>query len=126
MLAAVAVAEDVRMTPFHLVADRGGDVLEPEQPGFLRHPAVEDHLQQQIAEFVLKVRHVAALDRVGDFIGLLDRIGSDRRKILRAIPFTPGNRIAQSRHDRDEPFDLAGSCVVGAGRERIRHQAGSA
>ena len=47
---------------------------------------MEDDLKEEIAEFVLQRGHVAALDRVGHLIGLLDRVGGDRREILLAIP----------------------------------------
>ena len=42
-----------------------------------RHARMEHHLQQQVAEFVLQVGQVAAVDRVGDFVGLLDRVRRD-------------------------------------------------
>jgi hypothetical protein len=32
---------------------------------------MEDHLQQQVAEFAAQVVQIAAVDRVGDFVGFL-------------------------------------------------------
>ena len=49
----LGVTEDMRMPPLHLVRDRRGDILEAEEPGFLRHAGVEHDLQQQIAELIL-------------------------------------------------------------------------
>jgi hypothetical protein len=109
MMAALGLAEeDMRVAALHLVADRSDHVREREMAGFLGHAAVEDHLEQQIAELVLEIGHVAALTRVGDFIGFLDRIGRDRLEGLDSVPFAAGLRIAQPRHDRDEPFDIGG------------------
>jgi hypothetical protein len=47
---------------------------------------VKHHLQQEIAEFVTQIVEVAARDGVGDFIGLLDGVGCDTRKILFEVP----------------------------------------
>lgn len=101
------IAEDVRMPPFHLVADRRHDIGEGEVAGFLGDPAVEDDLKQQVAEFVLQIGHIATRDRVGDFIGFFNGIRRNRREALCAIPFAAGFRIAQARHDREQPIDHA-------------------
>ena len=82
----LGVAEHMRVAAHHLVGDRLGDAVEIEQPGFLGHARVKDDLEQQVAQLVLKRRHVAALDRVGDLVGFLDRIGRDGREILLEVP----------------------------------------
>ena len=46
-----------------------------------------------------------AFYRVGDLVGLLDRVRSDRAKRLDAIPRTTAFGIAQPCHDADELFD---------------------
>src|SRR5580704_5801681 len=56
------------------------------------------HLKQQIAELVLELAHVAALDGVGNLIGLFDGVGRDAGKGLLAIPGTAVGR-AQACHD---------------------------
>jgi hypothetical protein len=66
---------------------------------------MKDDLKQQIAEFVLQRRHVAAPDRVGDFISLLDRIRRDRREILLPVPRAAVLQIAQTRHDCQKTDD---------------------
>ena len=109
----LGVAEHMRVAPHHLVGDRRGDVVEGEQPGFLGHAGMEHDLKQQIAELVLQRRHVAALDRIGDLIGLLDRVGRDRREILLAVPRAAALRVAQPRHDREQPVDRAGHLSFG-------------
>ena len=75
------------MATLHLVADRGNDVVEAEQTGFLGDATVEDDLQQKIAEFVFQIGHVTARDGVGDLIGFLNRVRGNRLERLRAIPF---------------------------------------
>ena len=46
-------------------------------PASSRHARVIDDLQQEIAELVLEVGEIAALDGVGDLVGFLDRVGRD-------------------------------------------------
>ncbi len=85
------VAENVGMAADHLGGDRVEHIGERERAGFLGHPAVIDDLELEIAELILERRHVAATDRVGDFIGFLDRIGRDGIEGLHPIPFAAGS-----------------------------------
>ena len=101
----LGIAKDMRMAAHHLVGDRRGDVGEIEQPGLLGHARVKDDLKQQVAELVLERRHVAARDRIGDLVRLLDRIGRDRREILLAVPRAAALRVAQPRHDREQSVE---------------------
>jgi hypothetical protein len=105
MAAMGALAEDVRVAALHLVRNCGGDVVEGEGAGFLGHAGVKDDLEQQVAEFVLEVGHVAAVARIGDLISFLDRKRRDAGEGLGSIPFAAGDRIAQPRHDRAETLD---------------------
>jgi hypothetical protein len=100
----VGVAEDMRMAALHLVGDAIENILKREQAGFLGHLRVEDDLELQIAEFVGKRVHVVARNRVGDFVGFLDRIGRDRVECLDRVPFASANRIAQPAHDLAKAF----------------------
>ena len=75
-------------------------------PLLLRHAGVEDHLEQQVAEFVLQIREIAALDGVHDLVGFLERVGRDGREILLQIPGAAGPGRAQGRHDLQEPRDV--------------------
>ena len=77
----------------------GHDVAEVERARLLGHPRVEHHLEQKIAELAAKIVERAALDRVGDLVGLLDRIRSNRREGLREIPWAAGAGRAKPRHD---------------------------
>ena len=62
------------------------DVVEREMAGFLGHLRVEHDLELQVAKLVGERVHVVALDRVGDLIGFLDRVGRDRREALLRDP----------------------------------------
>jgi hypothetical protein len=56
---------------------------------------VENDLKQEIAELVLEVDEILALDRIRDLVGFLDRVGSDRAKILFEVPRTARLRCAE-------------------------------
>ena len=95
----LGIAEDVRVAALHLVADAADHILERELAGFLGHLRVEHDLELEIAELVGERVHVIARDRVGDFIGFLDRVGRDGGEGLLTIPFAAVHRIAKPAHD---------------------------
>src|SRR5690348_14672521 len=92
------------MAALELVADAPEDVLERERAGFLGHLRVEDDLELEVAKLVGERVHVVASNRIGDFVGFLDRVGSNGRERLRAVPFATAHGIAQPAHDRYETF----------------------
>ena len=106
------VAKDVRVAANQLVRHGLGHVLQPEMPGLFSHARVEDHLEQQIAQFDPQLVHVAVLDGVGDLIGFLNRIGSDRLEGLLHVPGTAAVRIAQANHDVLQAVDGVGHSGV--------------
>ena len=63
------------------------------------HLRIEQHLQQQVAEFLGKVRKVTALNGVEDLIDFFERVFADGIEGLFAVPGAAA-RCAQSRHDR--------------------------
>ena len=63
-----------------------------------RHLRVEQHLQQQIAEFLFKMRKIAALDGVEDFVCFFERVFADGIEGLFAIPWAAAGRT-KPRHD---------------------------
>jgi hypothetical protein len=63
------------VAPDQFLRDGRNDVAECEGAGLLGHAGVENHLQQEIAEFVAQVGEVLALNGVGHLVGFLDRIG---------------------------------------------------
>ena len=87
------------MAPQQLVADRGDDIGEREIPGLVRDLRVERDLQQQVAEFVAQVRMIAAVDRIDDLVGLLDRARRNRLERLLDIPRAAMLAVAQAADD---------------------------
>src|SRR5262249_32593515 len=83
-----------------------------ERPLLLRHTSVEDDLKQKVAEFVAQVGKIVARDRVGDFVGFLERVRRDGLEILLEIPGTAGLWRAQRRHNLQQPRDIAGGSHV--------------
>ena len=63
------------------------------------------YVLQQIAELIAKRCVVAPVDRVGDFVGFLDRVRRDRVEILLEVPRAAALRIAELRHDEEQVVD---------------------
>jgi hypothetical protein len=99
---ALGAGEDMRMAGDHLVDQAARDVVEGEGATFLGHAGMEDHLEQQVAEFLAQVAHVAARDRVRDLVGFLDRVGRDGREVLRDVPRASIARVAEPCHHGEE------------------------
>ena len=90
------------MAPRHLVAYCLDDIVEAKMSCLFGHARVEHDLQQQVAEFVAQPGEVAAIDRIGDFVGFLDRVRNDGLETLRAIPVASVLGMAQGGHDVEE------------------------
>ena len=105
---AVLVGEHMRMPADHFARDRLDHVAERKRVLFLRHAGVEHHLQQEIAEFVAQIVEIAARDGVSDFIGFLDGVGRDGRKILLEVPRAAGAGRSQLRHDVEQAVRYRG------------------
>ena len=86
------------MAANHLLGNYPGDIVEIEVTGLFGHPGVKHHLEQQVSEFVAQMLHVVASDRIGDFVGFLDRVRCDRREVLLGVPGTARLRIAKLLH----------------------------
>ena len=116
-IARAGIAKHMGMTPDHLVANGLCDIGKVKYALFLGHLGVEDHLKQQITQFVAQIGHIAALYGIGHLIGLLDRIGGNGGKALLKVPGTAANRCAQAGHDLDQIKDWMGriSQVFGHG-----------
>ena len=65
---------------------------------------MENHLQQQIAQFLGHLVVVARLDGVNQFIDLLNRVAAQRLMVLLAVPRT-ARRRAQPGHDFEQIVD---------------------
>ena len=73
-------------------------VNDGEVPGLIAHLRIEQHLQQQIAQFLAQVVPVLALDRVQHLVGLFQGVFADGGKALLAVPGT-ATGSAQPCHD---------------------------
>ena len=54
--------------------------------GFRGKLGMEDHLQQQVAEFFGQLGRVAGLNRFDDFVGFFDHIFAERLRGLLPVP----------------------------------------
>src|SRR5581483_3098711 len=105
---AAAIAEHVRMPPHKLFRDCLHHVAEAEAALFLSQARVVHDLQQQVAEFLAQVLEIAALNRIGNLVGLLDGVARNAAEVLLQIPGAAGFRRPQRGHDLDEAGNIAG------------------
>ena len=69
-----------------------------------RELGVENHLEQDIAEFLLQVIGVALVKGLENLVGLFEQEGFERCMGLLAVPGTTG-RPSQTRHDLQQMFE---------------------
>ncbi len=105
--ARLLVAEHVGMAADHLRGDGLDDIGEGEGAGLLGEAGVIDDLEQEVAELVLEIDEILALDGVGNLVGFLDRVGRDGAEGLLEIPGATGDGRSQRGHDLDEAGDVA-------------------
>ena len=85
------------------------NVVDRKRSLLFRHFRIEEHLQQQVAEFAGKFLPVTIVDGFENFVGFLKRVGLDGIEGLFAVPGTASGG-PQSRHDGDCAFKtFAGS-----------------
>jgi hypothetical protein len=80
----------MRMPADEFCGEHLDHIAEIERAQFFGHAGVEDHLEEEIAQFLLEIGEIVARDGVGDFVGLFERIRRDGREILLEIPRTTG------------------------------------
>ena len=121
------VAEDMRVAVDELGDDAAGHVVDGEG-GFrvlLRYTGVEDDLQQHVAQFLAEFVAVAVLDRLDEFVGLLDAV---LRQALVGLLGGPRALDADPVHDLHEVEETGAGQVVGGGEQfqfRHAHAAGA-
>ena len=98
------IAEDMRMTADQFFRDVPRHLVKVEGAAFLGQLAVEDNLQEQIAEFVEHLVVVARFDGIHQFIDFLDGVESQRFMVLFAVPRTTRGR-PQPRHEFEQILD---------------------
>lgn len=97
----------MRMPANELLGDAVYDVANVKVAALLGHLRMVDGLQEQVAQFLAKIGEILAIDRIGNLVGLFDRVVLDGGKVLIEIPGAPRIRIAERRHDFDKPGDVA-------------------
>jgi micrococcal nuclease len=108
------VTEDVRMAADHLLGHVLRDILKRELPRLRGNIGMKDHLVQHVTQLFEQFIAVTGLDRLHEFVGLLDEVLHERLMGLLAIPGA-SPRSAQARKHGDELVEL----WIRAGRGRI-------
>ncbi len=99
------ITENMRMAADQFFAHAGRHVVEIEQAHFFGDARMKNHLEQQVAQFLLQVAQIVALDGIGHLVGFLDGVGRDGIEGLFLVPRAAGFRIAQPSHDFQQAFD---------------------
>ena len=107
------LGKDMRVPAHHLIADSAGYSGKLEESGFLSHACMEDHLEQEVTQFIAQFLIILTLDRVSDLIGFLDGVGRDATEILFDIPRAAALRVAQAPHDIEKPHEFIASSFDG-------------
>ena len=76
----------MRVAADQLLAAVLGDRGEVARAALLEQQRQEVDLEEDVAELVEQLRVVAAVGRVGELVGLLDRVRDDRALVLLAVP----------------------------------------
>jgi len=82
----VGITEHVRMPTDELGVHRTGDALKVAVALFFEEQCEEVDLEEQVTELVEQLGWHPSESRVGDLVGLLDRVRHDRAHGLLAIP----------------------------------------
>src|SRR5687767_8122546 len=108
---ALALLEDMRVTPDQLRAHPLGNRGEGAGAALLQEQRQEIHLEENVTQFVLELRVVALRGRVRQLVRLLDRVRDDRALVLLAVP---GAFDPQATGDLVEPGKRGGGVAAHA------------
>ena len=100
------IAEDVGMAANQLAGDAMHHVFQPELARLLRQLHVEEHLQEQVAQFVAELIGVVLIQGGEGLVGFLDEVGLERGVGLHAVP---GAAIGPSQVGDDPAQALEGA-----------------
>ena len=95
----------MRVAADELLVDVVGHLREVAGAALLEQQREEVDLEQDVAELVEELGVVARVGRVGELVGLLDRVRDDRALVLLAVP---GALPAQPPRQRVEARDRGG------------------
>ena len=82
-----------------------GDLSQIAGAALLEQQREEVHLEEDVAELVEQLRVVAGVGRVGQLVGLLDRVRDDRALVLLAVPGTLASQAARELVEAGERLD---------------------
>jgi len=97
-------AEDVGMAAEKFFGNVAGDGVEIKGAAFVRELAMEDDLEQKIAEFFGHFVVVAGFDGVHQFVNFLDGVEAQAHVILLAVPRAASGGT-EARHDVEQVVD---------------------
>src|SRR3954471_20061903 len=82
---------------------------------------MEHDLEKKVAKFVPQVGKIAALDRVDDLVGFLQRVRCDRLEGLRQVPRTAAVRCPQRSHKVEKVLNVVRGSHKGEplGRQQV-------
>ena len=93
--------KNMRMPSNELVHDVPRDFVEVKRSALFPKLAVENHLQQQIAQLLNQLMIVISLDRIHQFVNFLNRMPPQRPVVLFPVPRTSLWRT-QTLHDTQQ------------------------
>ena len=96
------------MPAHQFVAERVENGVNGEVAVFLGHLCIEEHLEEQVAEFLRQLLPVALLNGFQDLVGLFHRVFCDAVEGLFAIPGAAAGG-SQAVHDLHRTFKALAS-----------------
>ena len=92
------ITEHMRMAADQFVGDVTRHLVEIERAAFAAQLAMEDDLQQQIAEFLGQFMIIARFDGIDQFVDFFDRMPAQRTMILFPVPGAAVRRAQLGHH----------------------------
>ena len=87
------ICKNMRMATQHLVTYRLVNTVKIKPAPLFRHLCMENHLEQEITQFVLQVIGIIPGDGIGNLVSLFNGIGCNGGEILFDIPRAARFRI---------------------------------
>ena len=101
----------MRVAEDKLVAKAVAHVGDVEVARFLPNLCIEAHVQQHVAEFLARLRLVAAHERVAEFISFFNRIGAQAFVGLLTVPRAFLSQFVEHVEQPAESFKFFFACV---------------
>jgi hypothetical protein len=89
----------MRVSPDHLLGISACHIIEAEATNLLGHAGMKYDLKQEVPEFITKIAHVPTLDRIRNFVSLLNGVRGDAAKVLLDIPRATIFRVTELAHN---------------------------